>query len=125
MHIEKWHWPILVVEHLELGVEEDIYAKNETKKGGFRGIKSFVVDKKVKESDVITSFYLKPQDGSVAPSFTAGQYIALTLTVPEEANKITRNYSLSESSNENYLRISVKREEGTPNGISSLYLHER
>ena len=103
--------------------EEAIYSNNEKSIGGFRGVKEFVVTNKVKESEVITSFYLKRKDGVVVPKFLAGQYIALTTKIPNTVHKHTRNYSLSDSTDKDYLRISVKKEEGDPKGIVSNYLH--
>jgi len=103
--------------------EEKIYDNKESKVGGFRGKKEFVVVKKEIESSVITSFYLKPKDGSVVPSFIPGQYVVLTIDVPGTAHKHTRNYSLSDCNNKDYLRISVKKEEFDPEGIVSNYLH--
>jgi len=103
--------------------EETIYATREQLTGGFRGVKEFVVTDKVVESDVVTSFYLKRKDGSPIPNFIAGQYIALTLDIPNTDHKHTRNYSLSDSNDKDYLRISVKKEESNPDGIVSNYLH--
>jgi nitric oxide dioxygenase len=105
---------------LLIGEEENRYATREAQSGGFRGQKQFVVIKKVKESEVITSFYLQPKDGSPAPVFVAGQYIALQVQIPGEAHPHTRNYSLSDVSHSKYLRISVKKE-----GLVSNYLHEQ
>ena len=103
--------------------EEAIYLNNEKSEGGFRGVKEFVVINKVKESEVITSFYLKRKDGVVVPKFLAGQYIALSIEIPNTAHKHTRNYSLSDSTDKDYLRISVKKEASAPKGIVSNYLH--
>ncbi|NQY31315.1 MAG: NO-inducible flavohemoprotein [Flavobacteriaceae bacterium] len=103
--------------------EEKIYEKKESNAGGFRGKKNFVVFKKEEESSVITSFYLKPKDGSSVPEFIPGQYIVLTIDVPGTTHKHTRNYSLSDSNNKDYLRISVKKETYNPEGIVSNYLH--
>jgi len=103
--------------------EEQLYTEKENEEGGYRGQKDFVVFKKVKESDVITSFYLKPIDGGMVPKFKAGQYIAITVDIPDTEHKHTRNYSLSDSSGLDYLRISVKREEGNPEGIVSNFMH--
>lgn len=105
---------------LLIGEEESRYASRAAKKGGFRGQKQFVVAKKVKESEVITSFYLQPKDGSPAPTFEPGQYIALKVAIPGEAHAHTRNYSLSDAYHPDYLRISVKKE-----GLVSGYLHEQ
>ena len=42
-----------------------------------KDIRSFYIDKKVEESDVVTSFYLKPKDGKAIASYKAGQYLTL------------------------------------------------
>ncbi len=104
--------------------EETIYSEREKSVGGFRGTKEFTVAKVVQESSVIKSFYLKRKDGSPAPQFTPGQYIAITVTIPNTEHKHTRNYSLSDSPNQEYLRISIKKEAGNPNGMVSNYLHD-
>ncbi len=106
-----------------VGKEEGMYAEREKSKGGFRGKKEFKIIKKVDESDVITSFYLKREDGDVSPNFIAGQYVAVTVTIPNTSHKHTRTYSLSDSNDKDYLRISVKKEAGNPDGIVSNFLH--
>ena len=103
--------------------EEGIYSSREKSVGGYRGTKAYVVTNKVKESDVVTSFYLKRKDGVSVPKFKAGQYIALTIEIPNTDHKHTRNYSLSDSSDKDYLRLSIKKEAGNPDGIVSNYLH--
>ena len=103
--------------------EEEIYTERENVKGGFRGLKEFVIIKKVKESDAITSFYLKRKDGTPVPEFLPGQYVALTIDIPNEEHKFTRNYSLSDAPLKDYIRMSVKKEANTPEGIVSNYLH--
>lgn len=103
--------------------EEAVYASREKAKGGFRGEREFVVVRKVKESEAISSFYLKRKDGSPVPRFLPGQYISLTLDIPGTSHQHTRNYSLSDSRYKDYLRISVKKERGNPDGVVSNYLH--
>lgn len=103
--------------------EEEIYSEAE-EQGGFRGKEEFVVVKKVEESEVITSFYLKGVTLDKYPNYKPGQYIAVSTNIPGESHKHARNYSLSDSSDKDYLRISVKKETGMPNGIVSNYLHE-
>jgi nitric oxide dioxygenase len=105
--------------------EEHLYQEASQKKGGFRGQKAFVVTKKEAESSLITSFYLKPDDGTEVPSFRAGQYVAVSVQMPNEPHLHTRNYSLSGCSTQKTLRISVKKEVGNPQGIVSTYLHEQ
>ncbi|WP_067146853.1 NO-inducible flavohemoprotein [Pseudotamlana agarivorans] len=103
--------------------EEALYSSREKSKGGFRGMKPFVVTQKVKESSNITSFYLKREDGEPIPNFVSGQYVAITIEIPGTPHRHTRNYSLSDSNDKDYLRISVKKEEGNPNGMVSNYIH--
>lgn len=43
--------------------EAEIYREQAAKQGGWNGYRPFVVDRKVKESEIVTSFYLKPADG--------------------------------------------------------------
>jgi len=105
-------------------VEEDIYVENESQEGGFRGQQEFVVDKVIKESELISSFYLKRKDGTPVPNFLPGQYVVITVDIPGTEHKHTRNYSLSDTPNGNSLRISVKREANEINGIVSNYLHQ-
>lgn len=105
--------------------EEHLYQEASQKKGGFRGQKAFVVTKKEAESSLITSFYLKPADRAEVPSFRAGQYVAVSVQMPNEPHLHTRNYSLSGCSTQKTLRISVKKEVGNPQGIVSTYLHEQ
>lgn len=77
----------------------------------WKGFKDFLVYKTVKEDEVVTSFYLKSLDGSKLPEFVAGQFI--TVRIKNEDNTFTkpRQYTLSMNSNEEFYRISVKREE--------------
>ncbi|QKX06425.1 NO-inducible flavohemoprotein [Aquimarina sp. TRL1] len=103
--------------------EEQLYNEKEKSLHGFRGQKEFIVFKKVAESNVITSFYLKRIDGTPVPSFIPGQYVGITLEIPGTSHKHTRNYSLSDAPQKDYLRISVKKEKGDPDGIVSNYLH--
>ncbi|KAI8982950.1 bacterial hemoglobin [Trametes punicea] len=84
------------------------------------GWRQFVVAKKVKESEEITSFYLKPKDGKPLQPYRPGQYISVQKYIPELGFNQSRQYSLSDAPNSEYFRISVKREPGictaTPSG---------
>jgi nitric oxide dioxygenase len=123
--VGAWAEAYQALANILIGREEDLYTNREKEEGGFRGHKDFVVAKKVKESDIITSFYLQRKDGSPVPEFHPGQYIALTLTIPNTTHQHTRNYSLSDCNSKDYLRISVKKEAGTPDGVASTYLHDK
>ncbi len=101
-----------------IGVEQEVYQKNQSRSGGWKGVKAFTVIEKRQESDVITSFVLKPTDQEGAIDFTPGQYITLVQTLNGET--LRRNYSLSDKPGKDTLQISVKREEG---GALSNFLH--
>ena len=78
--------------------------------GGWSGSRKFRVERKVPESDTVTSFYLVPHDGKPLPAFKPGQFLTFQLKLPDRAKPLVRCYSLSDSPSEtDYYRISVKR----------------
>ncbi|USG65865.1 NO-inducible flavohemoprotein [Brevibacillus ruminantium] len=126
--INAWAEAYGVIADAFISVEEGMYREAEEAEGGWRDFRPFEVVQKVKESEVITSFYLKPLDGGKLPSFLPGQYISVKMTIPGQAYTHIRQYSLSDRPGKEYYRISVKREDGageTPAGIVSQYLHEQ
>ncbi|MGL4990254.1 MAG: FAD-binding oxidoreductase [Sarcina sp.] len=74
--------------------------------------------KKVKENDVVTSFYFRPLDGAKVRTHKAGQFISIK---PIKDDETVRQYSLSMKPGEDFYRISVKREDL---GKVSRYLHD-
>lgn len=105
---------------LLIAAEEQVYAENAARTGGWRGLRSFRVARRERESALITSFYLEPVDGGKLLAFTPGQYLTLVLTVDGE--QVRRNYSLSDAPSKPWYRISVKREDS---GRVSSWLHEQ
>lgn len=107
--------------------ERQIYEEQRAATGGWNGYRSFVVDRKEPESDVITSFYLKPADGADIPAWLPGQYITVKIDHPTTPTS-PRNYSLSNQPGSDHFRISVKREASltadAPAGLVSTYLHD-
>lgn len=118
--INAWAEAYGVIADAFIGVEAEMYKEAAEQSGGWDDVRTFIVDKKVKESDVITSFYLKPEDGQKIASYLPGQY--LTVKVKPEDSEYThlRHYSLSDAPGKDYYRISVKKEE---HGVVSSYLH--
>jgi nitric oxide dioxygenase len=102
-----------------IGAEEQVYRQNELKNGGWRGEREFVLSRKVRESDVITSFYFEPNDGLGLADFKPGQYTTIILDIGGQT--VRRNYSLSDAPRQPHYRISVKREQG---GLVSNHLHD-
>lgn len=125
--MNAWEKAYGVIADAFISVEQNLYDEAKNQNGGWEGFRSFKVDKIVKESDIITSFYFVPADGGSIASYIPGQYISLKLTnIPGEKNTHIRQYSLSTSPNRDYYRISVKREDGLnqkPDGVVSTYLH--
>ena len=106
--------------------EAEIYREQAAAAGGWNGYRRFVVDLKTPENEIITSFYLRPEDGGPLPAFRPGQYISVKLD-PTKLSTPPRNYSLSDRPGLDHFRISVKREPGStagaPAGLVSNYLH--
>src|SRR5699024_9577910 len=57
--IEAWEEAYGVVAQVFIDIETQMYEEALMQEGGWDGFKDFVVTDKVKESDVITSFYLE------------------------------------------------------------------
>jgi nitric oxide dioxygenase len=110
-----------------IGRESQIYQHLESQPGGWNGLREFVVDRKVVESELVTSFYFKPSDGGSLPRFLPGQYITVHIEHPTCPTS-PRNYSLSDRPGLDHFRISVKREStavaGSPDGLISNHLHD-
>ncbi|USE35298.1 NO-inducible flavohemoprotein [Endozoicomonas sp. SCSIO W0465] len=123
--LDAWQEAYGFLADLFIEVEEGIYRENQQISGGWRGTREFKVVNKVKESDLITSFYFEPLDGLPVADFLPGQYIGIYLHPDHSEHRCIRQYSLSDAPNGKSYRISVKREgEGETRGIISHYLHD-
>lgn len=125
--IGAWAKAYDVIADAFIGVEVDMYREAAEVPGGWRGFRNFVVSQKIKESELITSFYLTPQDGAAISSYLPGQYITVRVQPEGEQYTHIRHYSLSTASGQPYYRITVKREDeavNKPAGVVSTYLHE-
>src|SRR5471030_1172465 len=88
--IDAWAAAYQQLADLLTGLEEKMYAEREAAPGGWRGTRVFRVGRKVKESDEITSFYLRPDDNGELLAFHPGQYIGVRLMIDGE--EVRRNY---------------------------------
>lgn len=125
--LDAWAQAYGVIADAFISVEVDMYHKAADAPGGWSGFRNFVVSQKIKESELITSFYLSPQDGGAISSYLPGQYITLRVQPEDEEYTHIRHYSLSAASGQPYYRITVKREDeavNKPAGVVSTYLHE-
>lgn len=122
--IEAWSKAYGVIADIFISVEEDLYKAAE-QNNGWRAFKQFKIARTVKESDDVTSFYLQPTDGSKVPAYKPGQYVSIRVTASGEEYLLNRQYTLSQPSNEQEFRISVKREsQHNPKGKVSNFLHD-
>lgn len=118
--INAWAEAYGVIADAFIGIEAEMYKEAKEQPGGWEGFRNFVVDKKIKESDLITSFYLRPEDGKAIAEYHAGQYLTVKVKPDGEEYTHIRHYSLSDAPVNEYYRISVKRED---KGVVSSYLH--
>lgn len=124
--IDAWAEAYNVIADAFISIEAEMYDEVKNQKGGWDGFRGFTVEQKVKESDVITSFYLVAEDGKDIADFTPGQYISIKMNIEGEKNTHIRQYSLSDAPGKGHYRISVKKEvsKENPDGMVSNYLHE-
>lgn len=123
--IQAWADAYGVIAQVFIDIEKEMYTEAATQSGGWSDYKKFKVLKKVQESDVITSFYLVPEDQKILPTYEPGQYVTIRLSIPGEEFLFNRQYSLSDAPGNDYFRISVKREaEASPEGKVSNFLHD-
>lgn len=94
-----------------------------------RTFRTFTIQYKKRESELITSFYLAPTDPQPVWPAEAGQY--LTLRLPMNHGEVLRPYSISSDISDRCgYRVSVKRERApsgvidVPDGLGSCWLHD-
>ena len=124
--LEAWEIAYNQLADLMMGIEAGIYKDQTDKKGGWTGWRPFRVKEKVEESDEIISFYLYPCDGGNVISHIPGQFLSLRVFLPELGLNQARQYSVSSVPNEQFYRISVKKEFNPNlniNGMISNFLH--
>ena len=125
--IAAWSEAYGFLAQIFIGRETAIYQEQATAAGGWNGFREFVVDRKTPESEIITSFYLRPHDAGALAPYKPGQYITVKIEHPSVPTS-PRNYSLSDRPGVGHYRISVKREPrlvpGAPAGLVSNYLHD-
>lgn len=102
----------------------------EHQESSWGGYRKFVVQKIVKESSQISSFYLYPHDKKRLPPFKPGQHLTFKLRVPDVNKPVIRCYSLSDAPTQyEWYRISIKQippPSGSPDvppGLVSNYFH--
>jgi nitric oxide dioxygenase len=80
--LQAWERAYLALADILIAREAEIYEAQRAAPGGWSGRRRFVVDRKTPESDEITSFYLRPEDGGPLPAFRPGQYLTVHVDFP-------------------------------------------
>ena len=125
--VDAWAEAYHELADIFIQAEARLYEEAAARPGGWRGWRHFVVSHKRPESEVITSFFLEPEDGRPIADFKPGQYISMVVDVPRLGLQQVRQYSLSDAPNGRWYRISVKRESGDTQhsaGYVSNLLHD-
>ncbi len=90
--------------------------------------RNYTVVKVEKESEIISSFYLEPEDKERIHCHKAGQFLPIEIKPPGCDETIKRTYTISNAPNGAFYRLSIKREQPAkpdlPPGISSNYFHD-
>ncbi len=74
-----------------------------------------------RESDTISSLYLRRADGGTLAGYQAGQFLPIRLPIPGFPEPQRRTYTVSDAPSREHYRLSVKRERG---GLVSTFLHD-
>ena len=98
---------------LFIDVEESIYRESENEVGGWRGFRSFRIDRIVRETELVSSFYLQPSDGRPIVDFTPGQYVGIRIPLTD-TTFCHRQYSLSDTLRNGEYRLTIKSEANDP-----------
>ncbi|MDW5265835.1 MULTISPECIES: NO-inducible flavohemoprotein [Acidobacteriaceae] len=128
--IDAWGAAYGQLAKIMIGEEQKLYTEGQQQPGGWAGYAPLKVERKVVESETITSFHLVSPTGASLPPFQPGQYLGVKAHVPDSAFTQIRQYSLSKIADGRTYRISVKRETApahiaaAENGLISNHLHE-
>lgn len=120
--LDAWGEAYWLLANQLIEAEKELYAQANTVAGE---LMELVVIKKQQETDQITSYYLQ-KDGASPGKFIPGQYISVEAIFDDGSTRQLRQYSLSDSTEAPWWRISVKREDNTdkPQGQVSNWIHE-
>lgn len=122
---EAWTAAYLFLAQIFIDREGELYFQRKMAIGGWEAARTFVVEQKIVESDLVKSFVFKPKDNGPVLDYVPGQYIGIEVKPDGASNNEIRQYSLSDTPNGETYRISVKREGegGQFSGLVSNHLH--
>lgn len=79
------------------------------------------VAKVEKESEIISSFYLRRVDGEPLYRWEPGQFLPIRVTIPGRTEPALRTYTISTCYNPDFYRLSIRRGEGA--ALVSRFMH--
>ncbi|WP_072572877.1 NO-inducible flavohemoprotein [Granulibacter bethesdensis] len=120
--LDAWGEAYWFLANVLIKREKDLREAAARAEGGWTGWRPFIVADKIRESDCITSFILRPADGGPVLWHQPGQYLTITLS-PAGIPPMKRNYTISCAPNGKYYRLTVKRE--ASGGGASAFLHDQ
>lgn len=120
--INAWAEVYGVLAGIFINREEQIYQAHEHQPGGWRNTRRFIISEITKQSDVIKSFVLTPEDALPVAGYLPGQYLSIYLQPEGSPYRQIRQYSLTRNANGRDYRIAVRHQEG---GTISGWLHQQ
>lgn len=118
-----WREAYALLADICITEEAALYEHSKNNHGGWAGTREFVIANKHSESELVTSFTLAPVDGKAVIAHRPGQYLGIKVKPDDAQYSEIRQYSISQQSNGENYRISVKKELLPAAGIVSNYLH--
>jgi len=118
-----WREAYALLADICITEEAALYAHSKNNHGGWSGTRQFAIAQKQVESELVTSFTLTPVDGKAVITHKPGQYLGIKVKPTDTQFNEIRQYSISQKSNGENYRISVKKELHPAPGIVSNYLH--
>ena len=123
----KWHFVDYSPSLERTGTWEEV-AETLAARKSTNVYRNYNVTKVIRESEVISSFYLEPDGDEHIHCHKAGQFLPIELNLPGNTVSIKRTYTISNAPNGQYYRLSIKREAASnpevPPGLSSNYIHD-
>ncbi|MGJ9420205.1 globin domain-containing protein [Massilia sp. CMS3.1] len=120
--LDAWAEAYGSLANLMIGAEAEMYSTAGIEPGETRPMRVLEVKR---ESDNVLSIRFVAADDKPLPPFSAGQYVSVAVDLPGDRHQL-RQYSLSDASGKDSLRISVKREDAlaaAPAGEVSNWIH--
>ncbi len=118
--IDAWTEYYGVIADIFIKVEKDMYEAAD-----WEAFKPFKVVDKIKQSEDVTEFIVKPVDGEM-PNVQAGLYITVNIPSIDGEYDAKRHYSISSIDTTKGIHFAVKKEgQGETAGVVSHYMHDQ